>query len=142
LGRADHRGERRPGKFSDECVRDLILYAQHESKLDVVDKNGESLRQTLTTVREQTGVTPDELIPPVDFPESLRYIYNRFRGLAAGRHQDPLSGKPLPLSEVEIAAFYGNRRIRPTLYELEVLRLLDIAFRNPGLQVVLPWDAD
>lgn len=70
------------------------------------------------------------MVNPADFPLVMSEVWGWFQEADSARQRDPLSGKPLPISEQEFAAFFANRNIRPFAWQMRLLRKLDILSRN------------
>lgn len=84
------------------------------------DKNGVSLRQHLQVVEDQTGTTPAQLV--AKDAGIFHYIFAHFCEVSAGRG----SGfGPCPLSWVEIDAWIRLRKLHLTIFEVDLIRLLD-----------------
>ncbi len=64
-----------------------------------------------------------------EFPEPLRYLYDWFHELLAGRGVD-MNGL-MPLSFTELDAWARQTRRRPEPHEVRALFLLDAATRHP-----------
>lgn len=100
----------------------LADYASHEFRLNKRGKDGKSLRETLETVARMTGRMPEEGINPVEFPEVLAELWGWFLRLNAGRGG---GFGTQPITEQGIGWFFHNRGIRPQMWQLDALRLLD-----------------
>jgi hypothetical protein len=111
-----------------------LLFAQHQAKLDVVDKNGESLRETLEAVERQTGRRPTDLNGP-ELPPVMVDVWRWFRWLSKLAPFDSINGKRQPVPETEVEAFFRLRRIVPEVWQLELIRNLDVIYRNPDIDL-------
>ncbi len=104
--------------------------------MDKKDAGGESLRQTLEAVRKQKGVMPAEGVCPHEMPAHLWQLWGYFLQLQLSRPSDPTTGADQPFTESEVGWFFKNRRLVPEVWELDALRLLDFAYRNPSTDLL------
>lgn len=89
----------------------------------MVNKAGESLRDTLKAVEIRTGRMPAEGLNPVDEPDVLRDLWRHFKHLNAARTYGFSAANPI--SELEIWAYCRNRNVRLQQWEVNALRRLD-----------------
>jgi len=79
----------------------------------------------LESVEKQTGKTPEDLIPPTEFPMVLTYIWSTFLDL----HQCRSYGMSAnPLSYTDILNYMEVTGKHLSLYEIETIKKLDIAY--------------
>lgn len=72
-----------------------------------------------------TGQAPMELIEP-ELPGALAYVWQWFLELSSGRGSNGFG--PAALSYRDIAAWADLMRIRPTPFEVELIRAMDGLF--------------
>jgi len=66
-------------------------------------------------------------------PPAAQYLWGWFKEIAVGRPARLMGGVgPTPIPSAEIAAWADLSGLRPTLWELGVLRKLDMAFIMSG----------
>ena len=104
-----------------------MAYAEHEFDLGRVDKHGTTKRQHLMQVAKQIKRAPGGLIGP-KLPRELAYLWGMFKSLNAGR--DTGESGPKPLSSTEIKAWCDLYKEELTVWELNILRNLDTAYRS------------
>jgi hypothetical protein len=114
-------------------VSQLVAFAEHEFRLNKRGKDGTSLRETLQVVERMTGRMPAEGINPVEFPETALHVWNWFQQLSAGRGGGGMG--PSAITYPDMQAFFGLYGIRPDVWELDAIRLLDgVALNSANTQ--------
>lgn len=114
----------RIGLFLDECVEQLIAYAKNELKLSEKQKDGGTLRDHLTNVRDRTGFTPPELTT-VEVSNLVIYLWEFFLDLNSTRQ----SGMGVnAISYQEIKAWCELTKTPLSAYEIKVIKMLDRTF--------------
>lgn len=84
------------------------------------------MRDHLENVHRQTGKMPAQLIPPVDMPEFLNYLWQWFCSLSGGRGYT--ENGPMPLSFSEIQAWAHLTKTDLSAWEVSALKQIDQAF--------------
>jgi len=128
LDRANRQSVGERWKFYRLAFDELLAYAQHEFKLNIRGKDGQTLRETLKSVEKQLGRKPKGLENPVEFPEELGEEWGWFIELDAGRTYGHTGTNPI--SEIEIRYYFLNRSIRPQVWQIDLIKKLDRASLN------------
>lgn len=106
-------------------LEELIAFARHQLELDRPEKDGQSQRAHLEAAASQSEAARQALAGP-GCPEALRYVWDWFLELNAGRTGSGFGPNPLAWSEVE--AWARLSRLRLTGFERDALRALDAVF--------------
>jgi hypothetical protein len=110
--------------FLDTCVESLLDYAKHELKLSEKQKDGASLRDHLTNLRDKHGITPPQLISPIVNP-IVMYVWENFLSLNATR-QSGMGVNAISYFEIKAWCDLTGTKISP--YELKIIKQLDSVF--------------
>lgn len=110
-------------------MSELVAYAGHEYRLSKRNADGQSLRETLETVKRMTGRMPVEGLNPVEFPIELYDEWGWFLDLHRTR-QTGLSDSPI--AESEIGWYFFNRGTRPQGWLLRLIRRLETVAQSGG----------
>lgn len=78
---------------------------------------------------------PAEGIFDGEYPEELDALWRLYRDLRSVVPRDPMSGKLVPIPESELGWYMQNKRIRLSVCEQQALRLLDVAYRKPDIDL-------
>lgn len=100
-----------------------MLAAEHQFRLSQTDKNGVSQREHLEQVAKAMGRAPDALFGP-QMPDVALHVWEAFLDLHKGRTYG--MGGPNPLTHEGIVAWCNLTGIALSLWELEVIRELDM----------------
>ncbi len=101
-----------------------MAWATHAVRLDApVDADGTTMRKQLVFVQKQTGVTPPELIPPVEFPPAATKVWEIYK---EGFMRHKLS--PEPTSYQELQAYLSLTGETLQVWEVQALKSLDTTY--------------
>lgn len=89
----------------------MIHWAANELDLAKTEKGFHATNRELLLQMEKSGKTPPELELSRNPPKPLFHVWEWFLQIAIGQ----------PITQVEIAAFFHIRNIRPTRIELDTL---------------------
>ena len=110
--------------FLDESVEQLIEFAKRELKLSEKQKDGATLRETLESIKKQTGIVPPEL-ETLKVRQSVMFLWEHFLHL----NQTRSSGMGVSaISYSEIKAYCELNDVSFSPYELKVIKSLDGLF--------------
>lgn len=101
-----------------------MAYGEHQFRLLRRQPDGSTLRDHLLAA-ERSGLASPELVGP-PMPAALAYVWGWFVELSAARGPSGL-GSMCAISHQDIAAWAWLHGVRPTWFELRVLRRLDDA---------------
>jgi len=92
------------------------------------DKDGKTAYTELKQYERQAGETPEELIPPKEFPQELSFIWSAFCSLSDTR-QIGMNG-PMAITYEQIKAWkeLTNQVLRPR--DVEAILAVDRAYRK------------
>lgn len=85
----------------------------------------------MQAVERQTGKTPEQLAP-VEFHYALRYIWEWFIDLSAGRGYSEVG--PLPLTYTEIKAWSDLTSQKTNAWEIDILKQIDRVYITESLR--------
>jgi hypothetical protein len=106
----------------------LLTFAEFEFKLLQVVDGEKSLKDHLEQIEATTGVTPAELMNPVELPPELEHVWNWFIELSNSRPAG-FSGLE-PISFPLIESWMRTTGVAPTRFEVNTIRLIDDVYRK------------
>lgn len=93
----------------------------------MTDKDGVSYKEHFEVIKKRTGVAPEELIPPCEFPSLLSHIWAAFLRLNRSRRGGFSGPEPLSYTEIKNYMETTKRRLEPwqvdTLIDLDTIYL-------------------
>lgn len=104
------------------------MWAEWYFDLHIPDKDGKKAFDELRQYERQTGETPEELIPPKEFPSSMSYIWSAFWRLHRVR-QSGMNG-PEAITYTQIKDFMEVTGNILRERDVEALLEIDAAYRK------------
>lgn len=104
----------------------MVLWAEHQFKLNKPDQNGIPEREHLEQVERQTGYRPPPLEPPVEFPDPLVHIWSAFCDLNAARSMG--FSAPNPITYTELKAYMELTGTPLSPVDVDAIKRLDVAY--------------
>lgn len=105
----------------------MLAYAKKEFELDKKPKDSDcTLREHLLAIQEQTGSVPEEL-ENIEISPAISYLLGFFYELSLSRQ----SGMGFcPITYAEIEAWNRLLQIELAVWEIKVIKQLDVIFLN------------
>jgi hypothetical protein len=113
----------RDGNDIPDCG--ILGFAGRAIQLSMRQPDGATLREHLQSAWRQTGERP-ELLEPVDCPDEMLYLWDRFLEVSKRRTSNGFGLNPVPYAD--IAAWATMNRVRITPFELEVLDRIEALY--------------
>jgi hypothetical protein len=108
----------------EEHIASLVKYAEHELKLSEKQKDGSTLRDALTSLYRNHGIS-DPLLEPIEFAASMIYLWEHFLNLNSTRPSGMSIGS---ITYSEIKAYCDMNGLSFSPFEVRIIKMLDRVF--------------